>query len=166
MSVDTDQAITRKSLYGIEEEATYGGVISFMRRRYSRDLTDVDVAVLGIPYDLATTNRPGARFGPRGIRAASACLAWERKVMGWGFSPFDELAVVDYGDCQFDAGDPAAAPEQIYKCARKILDSDTALLALGGDHFVSYPLLDRPFCGGPLGGRGACGSPRKFSNSS
>ena len=51
-------------------EMTYGGALSFLRRRYSRDLAGVDVAVMGVPYDAAVTYRPGARLGPRAIRAA------------------------------------------------------------------------------------------------
>jgi len=141
MHSPVDQAMTRDSLYGVMEEPTYGGIISFMRRRYSRDLSQADVAVLGVPFDLATTNRPGSRFGPRSVREASASLAWERQAVGWGFSPFDELAVVDYGDCDFDAGNPTGVPDEIYECARQILATDTALLAIGGDHFISYPLL-------------------------
>ena len=141
MTSPTDHALTRDSLYGITPEPTYGGMLSFMRRRYTRELSNVDVAVMGIPFDLATTARPGTRFGPRSVREASACLAWEERVMGWGFNPLDDLAVVDYGDCFFDSGDPANAPQAIYECARDILATDTALLSLGGDHFVSYPLL-------------------------
>jgi len=141
MSMETDFALTRDGLRGVNDESTYGGVISFMRRRYSRDLQGVDVAVLGVPFDLATTNRPGSRLGPRGIRAASASLAWEQCVQGWDFSPLEELAIVDYGDCPFDAGAPDQVPEAIYRQARDILATDTALLSLGGDHFISYPLL-------------------------
>ena len=141
MSMETDFALTRDGLRGVNDESTYGGVISFMRRRYSRDLQGVDVAVLGVPFDLATTNRPGSRLGPRGIRAASASLAWEQCVQGWDFSPLEELAIVDYGDCPFDAGIPDQVPEAIYRQARDILATDTALLSLGGDHFISYPLL-------------------------
>ena len=141
MSMETDFALTRDGLRGVNDESTYGGVISFMRRRYSRDLQGVDVAVLGVPFDLATTNRPGSRLGPRGIRAASASLAWEQCVQGWDFSPLEELAIVDYGDCPFDAGTPDRVPEAIYRQARDILATDTALLSLGGDHFISYPLL-------------------------
>ena len=94
-----DQKSAHNSNNGLTEEDTYAGITSFMRCRHSRNLTDVDVAVWGVPYDLATTNRPGARFGPRAIRTASANLAWERKAVGWGFSPFDEMRIVDYGDC-------------------------------------------------------------------
>ena len=137
----TDLAMTRDSLYGTVEEPTYSGITSFMRRRYSRDLSGVDVAVTGVPYDLATTNRPGTRLGPRAIRAASTIMAWGDAVAGWGFDPFDDLAVIDYGDCSFDPGRPDQVPEEIYQHAKAIIDQGPALLTLGGDHFISYPLL-------------------------
>jgi agmatinase len=111
-----------------------------MRRRYSRDLSGVDVAVTGVPLDLATSNRPGARFGPAAIRRASAQLSWG-KPWPWGFNPFDRLAVVDYGDCVFDSGRPEGIPLEIETHARSIVDAGVFLLSLGGDHFVSLPLL-------------------------
>ena len=98
-----DNALLRESLYGTTPEPTYAGVTSFMRRKYTQDLDGVDVVVTGVPLDTATTNRPGARFGPRAIRAASTIMAWERPY-GMEFDPFDKLAVVDYGDCFFDFG--------------------------------------------------------------
>ena len=55
----TDHAIVRENLYGTTPEPTYGGALSFMRRKYTMDMTGVDVAVTGIPLDTATTNRPG-----------------------------------------------------------------------------------------------------------
>ena len=67
-----DNAITPGSLYGISEEPMYSGVLSFMRRKYTKDLSQADVAVSGIPLDLMVTNRPGTRFGPAAIRKASA----------------------------------------------------------------------------------------------
>lgn len=135
-----DQAITRDSLYGTGAESTYAGITSFMRRRYSRDLRGVDVVVSGVPFDTATSNRPGARFGPRGIRAASTVMAWERH-WPWTFDPFDHLAVIDYGDCDFDFGAPQSVPDDIEAHAEKILSAGCAMLTLGGDHFISYPLL-------------------------
>jgi agmatinase len=137
---EIDLAITRTSPYGTTAEPMYSGALSFMRRPYSRDLTGIDVAVTGIPFDTATTNRPGARFGPRAIRAASTNLAWAR---AWpsAFDPFDRLAVVDYGDCLFDHGRPEAVPDQIARHARDIVDQGAAVLALGGDHFITHPLL-------------------------
>ncbi|MCF3640631.1 agmatinase [Rhizobium sp. TRM95111] len=121
-------------------EATYAGAPSFMRRRFTRDLSGVDVAVLGIPLDLATSGRPGTRFGPRGVRAASTHIAWSAP---WPYAadPFEELAVVDYGDCLFDPGVPQAIAAAITETATTILDAGAALLSIGGDHFVTYPLL-------------------------
>ncbi len=137
---DNDYAITRDSLYGTTPEPTYAGITSFMRRKYTKDLAGVDVAVTGVPLDTATTNRPGARFGPRAIRAASSIMAWERPY-GMDFDPFDRLAVADVGDCLFDFGRPENVPDEIERHARQIIDQGPALLALGGDHFIAYPLL-------------------------
>ncbi len=136
----SDNAITRESLYGTTAEPTYAGVTSFMRRKYTRDLEGVDVAVMGVPFDTATTNRPGARFGPRAIRAASSIMAWE-KPYGMAFDPFDRLAVADIGDCFFDFGRPAAVPDAIEKYASGIIGQGPGLLALGGDHFIAWPLI-------------------------
>jgi agmatinase len=137
---DNDYAITRDSLYGTTPEPTYAGVTSFMRRKYTRDLTGVDVAVTGIPLDTATTNRPGARFGPRAIRNASSIMAWERPY-GMEFDPFDKLAVADVGDCMFDFGRPEKVPDEIEEHAWNIINEGPGLLSLGGDHFITYPVL-------------------------
>jgi len=135
-----DLAITRDSLYGTISEPTYAGATSFMRRKYTQDLDGVDIAVTGVPLDTATTNRPGTRFGPRAIRAASTIMAWERPY-GTTFDPFDKLAVIDYGDCFFDFGRPELMPDAIEAHAQKIIDAGPAMLTLGGDHFVAYPIL-------------------------
>ena len=135
-----DLAITRESLYGTFSEPTYAGVTSFMRRRCARDLTGVDLVVSGVPFDTATTNRPGTRFGPRAVRAASITSAWERH-WPWEFDPFDLLASVDYGDCDFDHSQPQHTPAAIEAHADRILAAGCAMLTLGGDHFISYPLL-------------------------
>jgi agmatinase len=138
---DWDNAFTASNLQGtVEGSPSYAGALSFMRRKYSRDLTGVDVAVTGIPLDLATTNRPGARFGPRAIRAATPGISWARP-WPWDFDPFDQLAVVDYGDCEFDFGTPDTIVAFIEKHIKEILDSGAASLVLGGDHFVTYPVL-------------------------
>ena len=137
---DTDNAITRESLYGTTPEPTYAGITSFMRRKYTKDLAGVDVAVTGVPLDTATTNRPGARFGPRAIRNASTIMAWERPY-GMAFDPFDKLAVADVGDCFFDFGRPEKVPDQIEAHAWNIIKEGPGLLSLGGDHFIAYPLL-------------------------
>ncbi len=135
-----DQAFTRTSPYGMGSEPTYSGALSFMRRNYSKDLQGIDIAVTGIPLDTATTNRPGARFGPAGIRAASTELAWGAP-WPWGFDPFETLAVIDYGDCNWDHGRPETMPAAVEAHASTILEAGSAVVALGGDHFMSLPLL-------------------------
>lgn len=136
-----DNAFTASELDGtVKGSPSYAGALSFMRRKYTRDLTGVDVAVTGIPLDLATTNRPGARFGPRAIRAATPGISWERP-WPWDFDPFDHLAVVDYGDCEFDAGQPETIVPFIENHIAGILQAGAASLVLGGDHFVTYPVL-------------------------
>ncbi|MDP5069341.1 MAG: arginase family protein, partial [Congregibacter sp.] len=107
MKFKTDLAFTRDSDRGTIVEPSFGGATSFMRRRYTRDLENIDVAVVGIPYDLATTNRSGARMGPRAMRNISSNLSWEMAVNGWGFDVFERISVVDYGDFGFDPGFPA-----------------------------------------------------------
>jgi agmatinase len=136
----TDNAVFRDDLRGTLSEPTYSGALSFMRRKYTRDLDGVDLVVSGVPLDTATTNRPGARFGPRAVRAASTIMAWTRPY-GMEFDPFDKLAVVDYGDCLFDFGRPETVPDAIAQHARGIIAQGPGLLSIGGDHFVSYPLL-------------------------
>ena len=135
-----DQAFTAASLYGRQHEMTFGGALSFLRRRYSRDLDGVDVVVSGIPFDAATSFRPGARFGPAAIRAASVQLA-ELPAFPFGFDPFTRLAVIDYGDCMLDYGYPQQVVERVADHARTILAAGASMLTFGGDHFVTYPLL-------------------------
>jgi agmatinase len=139
-TMNGDGAFRRDSLHGNSIENTYAGALSFMRRKYTRELAGVDVAVSGIPLDLATTFRPGARLGPAAVRAASVQLA-ELLPYPWGFNPFDNLAVIDYGDCWFDAHNPLTITPAIVAHARTILASGVRMLTLGGDHYITYPLL-------------------------
>ena len=138
---DWDAAFTADGLKGaVEHSPSYAGALSFLRRKYSRDLEGVDVAVVGVPFDTATSNRPGARFGPRGIRAASTVMSWTRP-WPWKIDPLEALAIVDYGDCQFDYGAPESIPGFIEKYIGQVLDKGASTLVLGGDHFVTYPVL-------------------------
>jgi agmatinase len=121
-------------------EPTYSGVQSFMRRRYTRDLTEAELAIVGIPFDLATTNRPGARLGPAAVRAASAIMAWERPY-GLPFDPRTAVAAVDYGDVLFDFARAGDITGTITEQVAAILDAGVTTLAIGGDHFVTYPIL-------------------------
>ena len=125
-----DGAFRRERPFGSTIEQTYAGALSFLRRNYTRNLSNVDVAVTGIPLDLATTYRPGTRFGPQGIRQASAQVA-KRKSYPEGIDIFADLAVIDYGDCWFDPGQPHTIPTAIETHAREIIDQNVFLLSLG-----------------------------------
>lgn len=135
-----DQAFDRPSLYGTETEMPFSGTRSFMRRRLSRDLSGVDYAIMGVPYDLSTSGRPGTRFGPDALRKATAQLSWGA-VWPWGFDPFDRLAVVDYGDVFYQRGQPEDMLRAVERQALAVLRSGTRLITLGGDHLTTYPLL-------------------------
>ncbi len=135
-----DQAFRTTENKGRWPEMTYGGALSFLRRRYTRDLSGVDVAVSGVPFDTAVTHRSGARQGPAAIRAASVQLA-ELQAFPFGFDLFEHLAVVDYGDCFLDPHHPETIPGTIEAHADRILESGAKMLTFGGDHFVSYPLI-------------------------
>ena len=135
-----DDAFRRENLKGTRFEATYAGALSFMRRKYTRDLTGVDVAITGVPFDQAVSHRSGTRMGPEGIRRASAENAWG-PVWPWNFDPFDTLAVVDYGDCFFDWGRKEAFPQALESHAAEVVNKGVELITLGGDHYISYPLL-------------------------
>ena len=135
-----DNAFRRETLKGTQWEPTYAGALSFMRRKYTRDLTGVDIAVTGIPFDQATSHRPGTRMGPEGIRKASAENAWG-PFWPWNFDPFDTLAVIDYGDCFFDWGRKENFPQRLEDHATGILASGAEMISLGGDHYITYPLL-------------------------
>lgn len=122
-----------------ESEQPFSGIATFGRRPCRRDLTDCDVAVLGIPFDSGTTYRSGARFGPRAIREQSLLL--------WGYhptlavAPFEKLRVIDYGDVNVIPVDIQATHAAIEATAGTIIRSGPMLLAIGGDHSVTLPLL-------------------------
>ena len=140
MAGKIDNAFAADALTGVFPEPTFAGALSFARRKYSKNLESAELAITGVPFDTATTNRPGARFGPRAIRAASTEVAWQRN-WPWEFDPFEKMKTVDYGDCYFDHGRPEKVPAAIESHAQTILDSNTAMLTLGGDHFLTLPVL-------------------------
>lgn len=140
VSKSIDNAFTARAVRGAATDPTYAGALSFMRRKYSKSLKDVDAVVLGIPFDAAVSNRPGARFGPQAIRRASAIFDNDPQ---YPFSRdlFEQMAVIDYGDVLLDYGNHQKTPALIEKEAAKIIASGAYLLGLGGDHFVTWPLL-------------------------
>jgi agmatinase len=135
-----DMAFTREDARGPSFELTFGGATSFLRRRYTKDLSGVDIAVTGVPFDQAVTNRPGTRLGPRAIREASALQAPDAPY-GWGFDVMSERVIVDYGDLAFDYASVPEFPNALQKHIAGILDAGAASVVLGGDHYISFPIL-------------------------
>ncbi|WP_123727279.1 arginase family protein [Pseudomonas protegens] len=94
----------------------------------------MELVIIRLPCYTATTHRPGARLVPRG-----ANRLYRNRDIGPKFDPFDELAVVDYGDCEFDLGVPESVPASIGRHADEILkQGGGGLLTLDGDHFINF----------------------------
>ncbi|WP_226621117.1 agmatinase [Alloyangia pacifica] len=135
-----DHAFTRAALKGPSFENVFGGATSFLRRRYTKDLSGADIAVTGVPFDQAVTNRTGTRFGPRAIREASLLQPCDAPY-GWGFDVLSEFAIADYGDLAFDYANVPAFPDTLETHIAGILATDTATVTLGGDHSITLPIL-------------------------
>jgi agmatinase len=135
-----DAAFMREDARGLSFESAFGGATSIFRRRYTKDLSGYDLAVTGVPFDQAVTHRPGARFGPRAIREASALQPFDPPYY-WGFSPLEELAIADYGDLGFDYAKVAEFPGALRAHVAGILGQGACCIAMGGDHYVTYPIL-------------------------
>ncbi|WP_417601414.1 agmatinase [Pararhodobacter oceanensis] len=141
---EVDGAFTRRDTRGLAYENAFGGAVSFLRRRYSKDLAGVDLAITGVPFDQAVTHRPGTRFGPRAIREASTLQPYDPPY-GWGYDPLSELSVVDYGDLAFDYAKVADFPDALHAHIQGILAAGAGSLVLGGDHFITLPILRAHF---------------------
>jgi agmatinase len=121
------------------ELGPFGGIATFGGRPYRPDPAGADVAVVGVPYDSATTFRSGARFGPRAIRVASQALRSYNSALD--VQPFEVLEVVDAGDVPVVPAYVEATQERITAHVARLLRAVAVVVALGGDHSVSLPLL-------------------------
>lgn len=115
------------------------GIPSFMRLPVSRELKDVDVAILGVPFDSGTSYRTGTRFGPRKIRELSLMIWGHNPTLN--ISPLKKLHVVDYGDVSVIPTSIEHTMTAITDTALDIINSGTTLITLGGDHSIALPLL-------------------------
>lgn len=121
-------------------EQTYSGAHTFLRMPRTARADGAQFAVMGVPFDLATSNRSGARLGPDAVRAASALLA-ELKAYPGGYDPLAHVVTADVGNVSLDYGFPHSIPDAIAAAAFEVIETGAFLLTLGGDHFISYPLL-------------------------
>ena len=110
-----------------------------MRAPHVTDLSGVDAAVYGIPFDTATSYRTGARFGPEAIRSASALIRPYHPVHGVNVA--ESLSIVDYGDVPVSPGATERTYGQIEEALAPIVDAGVFPVALGGDHSITLPEL-------------------------
>ncbi|AKJ41197.1 Agmatinase [Pragia fontium] len=103
--------------------------------------SDAEWVITGVPFDMATSGRSGARHGPAAIRQVSTNLAWESSRWPWSFKLKNKLKVVDCGDVVFNFGDAQDMSEQLQAHAERLLSAGKRMLTFGGDHFVTLPLL-------------------------
>jgi agmatinase len=148
---EVDAAFTRPHKRGLTYENAFGGATSFLRRTYTKDLTNVDLAITGVPFDQAVTHRTGTRFGPRAIREASSLQPYDPPY-GWPTNPLDDMNIIDYGDVAFDYAKTSTFPQTLTDHIATILAVNAGTITLGGDHFITLPIL-RAYAAkyGPLG---------------
>lgn len=130
-------------LFTKTDYSLYSNAMTFLRRPLVQNpvTATADLVVLGAPLDMATSGRPGARLGPDSIRRASVNLAWEGNKFPWTFNVFEKVKVVDAGDLVFDCGDAEDFTYRLEGAVSEILKSGKKVLALGGDHFITLPIL-------------------------
>jgi guanidinopropionase len=112
---------------------------SFMRLPVRADATGLDIALLGIPFDGATTNRPGTRHGPRELRSASTLMRRVHPVTH--VAPTDLCRIADVGDAPVNPVDVTATLRLVEDCVAGLCATGAWMLAAGGDHLMSLPVL-------------------------
>jgi agmatinase len=117
----------------------FHGIPTFMRLPARRDLEGVDAAVVGVPFDSGVSYRSGTRFGPRKIRESSLPLWGYNEVMG--ITPTNVLNIIDYGDVEIVPVDIRATMTSIHSEVAALVEQGVSVVALGGDHSISLPLL-------------------------
>ncbi|MDP3654107.1 MAG: agmatinase [Rhodoferax sp.] len=117
----------------------FGGIASMMRLPLASSSQGLDAAFIGIPLDIGTSHRPGARFGPRQIRAESCLLRPYN--MATGAAPFDTLQVADLGDVPINTYSLAKSLPIITEFYEEMLSASCIPLTLGGDHTIALPIL-------------------------
>src|SRR5579864_6650077 len=127
----------------------FGEVATFMRLPVERDPNRLDIALVGVPWDGGTTNRPGARHGPREIRNMSTLM---RRVHHVSLvAPYELCRVGDHGDAPVNPIDLNDSLKRIEGFYARLHAAGATLLAAGGDHLVTLPILRAIARDGPVG---------------
>ncbi len=124
---------------GGNEMPRFGGIASMMRLPVVDSPEGLDAAFIGIPLDIGTSHRPGARFGPRQIRAESALIRPYN--MATGAAPFDALQVADLGDVPINTYSLDKSLGLITAFYDRVLAAGCRPLTMGGDHTIALPVL-------------------------
>ncbi len=131
-------------------EPRYSGIPTFMRTPHAKSLKDIDIGLIGVPYDGGVTNRAGARHGPREIRNQSSLMRTIHHINR--VSPFDIANIADLGDVAFsEPFNHQAVNEDITEFFRLVKKSGVIPLSVGGDHSVTYPIFKGIASDGPIG---------------
>ncbi|MFM2475661.1 agmatinase [Celerinatantimonas sp. MCCC 1A17872] len=118
----------------------FSGIPTFMRTPYVPDLTDVDIALVGVPYDGGVTNRPGSRHGPREVRNQSSLCRTINQATG--VAPYELVNIADVGDAlPQNPFELVAAHQSIEDFFTRLQQANILPLSVGGDHSVSLPIL-------------------------
>jgi guanidinobutyrase len=124
---------------GGNEMPRFGGPTTMMRLPARESAAGLDACFVGVPLDIGTSNRPGARYGPREIRSESVLLRPYN--MATRAAPFDSLTVADVGDVPINTFNLADSVGIIERAYDEILGHDCIPLTLGGDHTIALPIL-------------------------
>ncbi|HIJ57731.1 MAG TPA: agmatinase [Deltaproteobacteria bacterium] len=128
----------------------YMGIPTFMRTPLITRPSEFDIAMIGVPYDGAVSNRPGARHGPREIRNASTMMRSIHHVTR--VNPYSLCRIGDAGDVPFEnVYDPEAAHQDITQFFSRVHSAGVVALAAGGDHSITLPILRTHASKGPVG---------------
>jgi guanidinopropionase len=119
--------------------ARFTGVPTFMRLPHIADPAELDIALVGVPFDGGTTYRPGPRFGPRNIRAQSAIIRPWNPVLR--VNPFEKYRIADFGDLPVNPLSIEDTFRRIENGLAPILDAGARAVCVGGDHSISLPIL-------------------------
>jgi agmatinase len=119
--------------------ARSGGIATFMRLPHIADPAELEIALVGIPFDGGTTYRPGTRFGPRHIREQSVLIRPWNPVLN--VNPFQKHRVADFGDFSVNPLSIEDTMSRVEKQMELLLDEGTRCVSVGGDHSLSLPLL-------------------------
>jgi guanidinobutyrase len=117
----------------------FAGPATMMRVPSRESAAGLDACFVGVPFDIGTSNRPGARFGPRSIRAESCLLRPYN--MATRAAPFDSLQIADIGDVAINTFNLSASIEIIERAYDEIVGHACIPLTLGGDHTIALPIL-------------------------